>query len=108
MCEPGTSLDLDPLIYSWDDKHVTPYPACLLKWSLTNFFAWAGFEPDPPNFSLPSSWNYKFEPPVWTIFIIFLMISNDLCLQKASKIRKIKHLVLSYYTVCFSAVPQLG
>jgi hypothetical protein len=44
--QPGQDCYLPiSLSNSWDDRCVSPYPACLLRWGLSNFFLWAGLNP---------------------------------------------------------------
>jgi hypothetical protein len=47
--------------HNWDDRHTTPYPACLLRWGLNNFLPGPALNYDPPNLYLPSSWDLGLE-----------------------------------------------
>jgi hypothetical protein len=33
------------------------------RWGLTNYFSWLDSICNPPDFCLPSSWDYSREPP---------------------------------------------
>jgi hypothetical protein len=47
---------------SWDNRCTLPHLAFLLRWGLTNFQPGVALNHNPPNLSLPSSWDYRREP----------------------------------------------
>jgi hypothetical protein len=79
-----TILDWDLLIYAscccWDDRH-KPLSTdfFLLRWNLANFFAPLTWDCDPPNFILPSSWDYRYEPLLSSWTIHFYMLIMNMC-----------------------------
>jgi hypothetical protein len=42
-------------------RHMSPCPACWLRWHLANFLPWLSWKCDPPDLCLLSNWSYRYE-----------------------------------------------
>jgi hypothetical protein len=65
---PGTSLNCNLLeillpSHSWYQRCMPPHMAYLLRWDLPNLLPGMAWNCNPPFLYLPSSWDYKYEPP---------------------------------------------
>jgi hypothetical protein len=57
------------LLNSWNYKCKPPHTACLLRWGLTGFFAWAGFR----------SWSSQFLPPEYPVLQVWAIMGEVFC-----------------------------
>jgi hypothetical protein len=69
--QPGLQASSICFLCSWDDRYTAARPAFLLRWDLTNIFAWGWPQTVIlPNLSLPSSYSYRCELLVLSQFYI--------------------------------------
>jgi hypothetical protein len=57
-----------PGSHNWDHIHLTPCPPCWLGWGLANFLPMLVLNCDTHDLCLPSTWDYRYEPPQSLIF----------------------------------------